>query len=138
MQSRHAEARLAKYGSEASVDADLTYSLPMKHGGGTRSRHSERPRGDSRVEGKRRGSCAFRGPFRHTRTLRTPWVVLPRIKDISPRKRVTCDKNGGSHGRDWQVHEILSPGLRSRCIRRNSSSRRRSRYRRSSSVLLKK
>src|SRR6516164_2152800 len=54
-----------------------------------------------------------------SRTLRTPWLVLPRIKDISPRKRVTCDKNGGSHGRDRQVREILSPGLRSRRIRRN-------------------
>src|SRR6516225_163842 len=79
----------------------------------------QRPRGDSRVEEKRRGSCPFRGPSRHTRTLRTPWLVLPRIKDISPRKRVTCDKNGGSHGRDRQVREILSPGLRSRRIRRN-------------------
>src|SRR6516165_7674228 len=40
-------------------------------------------------------------------------------RTFSPRKRVTCDKNGGSHGRDRQVHEILSPGLRSRCIRQN-------------------
>src|SRR6516164_7633008 len=51
--------------------------------------------------------------------LRTRWVVLTHIKDNSDRKRVTCDKNGGLHGRDRQVREILSPGLRSRRIRRN-------------------
>src|SRR6516165_2388965 len=61
----------------------------------------------------------FSGSFPPQKILRTRWVVLTHVKDNSDRKRVTCDKDGGSHGRDRQVREILSPGLRSRRIRRN-------------------
>jgi hypothetical protein len=64
---RRAEARLARHGSETPPGARICLcdklGLPQKHGGRTRGRHSERPRGDSKVEDKRPGSCAFRREY---------------------------------------------------------------------------